>query len=111
MKRNRLYNGFYLLIDVEQLPDFHIREMANILLAKRGTTPIQLVGANWVTNFIKRRDKKKSAILANMTIDALNAKTLKLLKNGLIVYKSLLCNIESHRKISIILMRQASLWA
>ena len=37
-----------------------IREMANILLAERGTTAIQLVGENWVTNFIKRRDEVKS---------------------------------------------------
>ena len=34
----------------------HIQEMANILLAERG----QLVGINWVTNFIKRRDEIKS---------------------------------------------------
>jgi hypothetical protein len=38
----------------------HIREMANILLAERGTTPIQSVGENWVTNFIKRRDEVKT---------------------------------------------------
>lgn len=31
----------------------HIHEMANILLAECGTTSIQLVGENWVSNFIK----------------------------------------------------------
>jgi hypothetical protein len=38
----------------------HVREMANILLAKRGTTPIQAVGEKWVYNFIKRRDELKT---------------------------------------------------
>ncbi|KAF7181278.1 hypothetical protein CNMCM7691_000496 [Aspergillus felis] len=38
----------------------YVREMANILLAKRGTTPIQAVGEKWVYNFIKRRDELKT---------------------------------------------------
>ncbi|THC87090.1 hypothetical protein EYZ11_013463 [Aspergillus tanneri] len=38
----------------------HVQEMANILLAKRGTTPIQTVGDKWVYNFVKRRDELKS---------------------------------------------------
>jgi hypothetical protein len=38
----------------------HIQEMANILLAERGTTPIQSVGENWVSNFIKQRDEVKT---------------------------------------------------
>ena len=33
----------------------HVREMANILLAERGSTPIQTVGENWVYKFIKRQ--------------------------------------------------------
>lgn len=37
-----------------------IREMANILLAKRGSTPIQSIGQNWVYNFIKRHNKIKT---------------------------------------------------
>jgi hypothetical protein len=32
-----------------------VREMANLLLEKRGTTPAISVGQNWVTNFVKRR--------------------------------------------------------
>ena len=32
----------------------HVREMANILLAERGSTPIQTVGEKWVYNFIQR---------------------------------------------------------
>ncbi|KAH8430962.1 uncharacterized protein LDX57_013068 [Aspergillus melleus] len=36
------------------------REMANILLAGRGTTPIQSVGVNWIINFIKHRSEIKS---------------------------------------------------
>lgn len=31
-----------------------VREMANLLLCQRGTTPVLLVGENWVTNFVKR---------------------------------------------------------
>jgi hypothetical protein len=32
-----------------------VREMANLLLEKRGTTPVPSVGENWVTNYVKRR--------------------------------------------------------
>ena len=32
-----------------------VREMADLLLQKRGTTPVLSVGQNWVTNFVKRR--------------------------------------------------------
>ncbi|OQE11280.1 hypothetical protein PENFLA_c074G06585, partial [Penicillium flavigenum] len=31
-----------------------VREMANLLLEKRGTTPVVSVGKNWVTEFVKR---------------------------------------------------------
>jgi hypothetical protein len=31
-----------------------VREMANILLAERGSTPLSTVGINWPTNFVKR---------------------------------------------------------
>ena len=34
-------------------PSF-VREMANLLLQQRGTTPVPSVGENWVTKFIKR---------------------------------------------------------
>ena len=34
--------------------------MANILLAKRGTTPIQTVGENWAYNFTQRRNELKT---------------------------------------------------
>jgi hypothetical protein len=32
-----------------------VREMANLLLKKRGTTPVISVSENWVTNYMKRR--------------------------------------------------------
>jgi hypothetical protein len=31
-----------------------VREIANLLLAARGSTPPPSVGENWVTNFVKR---------------------------------------------------------
>jgi hypothetical protein len=37
-----------------------IQEIADILLAARGTTPIQSVSKNWVSNFIKRRKDLKT---------------------------------------------------
>jgi hypothetical protein len=37
-----------------------VGEMANILLAKRGETPIQTVGKLWVSNFVKRHDELKT---------------------------------------------------
>jgi hypothetical protein len=38
----------------------HVREMANILLTKRGSTPIQTVGEKWVYNFIQRHPELRS---------------------------------------------------
>jgi hypothetical protein len=37
-----------------------VGEMANLLLAKRGETPIQTVGKLWVSNFVKRHDELKT---------------------------------------------------
>jgi hypothetical protein len=37
-----------------------VREMANILLAARGTTPPLTAGVNWVSTFVKRRDELRS---------------------------------------------------
>ncbi|BDD61273.1 hypothetical protein MAP00_009287 [Monascus purpureus] len=38
----------------------HVQEMANIILSKRGTTPIQTFGVNWVYNLVKRHDELKT---------------------------------------------------
>lgn len=38
----------------------HVREMANILLVERGSTPNQTVGQNWVYNFIRRQPDLKT---------------------------------------------------
>jgi hypothetical protein len=37
-----------------------VREMANILLAARGTSPPLTVGVNWASTFVKRRDELRS---------------------------------------------------
>lgn len=37
-----------------------VREMANVLLAKRGTTPIKTVGEKWVYNFTQRTPELQS---------------------------------------------------
>jgi hypothetical protein len=37
-----------------------VADMANLLLAKRGETPIQSVGSNWVTSFVKRHPSLSS---------------------------------------------------
>jgi alkylated DNA nucleotide flippase Atl1 len=37
-----------------------VREMANILLVARGTTPLLTVGVNWALTFVKRRDELQS---------------------------------------------------
>ena len=34
-----------------------VREMADLLLAARGSTPVQTVGDNWPTNFVKRHSE------------------------------------------------------
>ena len=40
-----------------------VREMANLLLEKRGTTPVLSVGEKWVYNFIKRYPSLSSRFL------------------------------------------------
>jgi hypothetical protein len=37
-----------------------VREMANILLAARGTIPPLTVGVNWASSFVNRRDELRS---------------------------------------------------
>ena len=37
-----------------------VREIANLLLAARGSTPVPLVGENWVTKFVKRHPELSS---------------------------------------------------
>ena len=34
-----------------------VQEIANLLLMRRGSTPVQIVGENWVSNYIKRHPK------------------------------------------------------
>jgi hypothetical protein len=40
-----------------------VREMANILLAARGSTPPLTVGVNWVSTFVNRRDELRTRFL------------------------------------------------
>ena len=63
--------------------------MADILLTGRSTTSIQSVGENWVYKLSSVDLKSRLAILGDMIMSELNAKTLKLLESGLVVYKSL----------------------
>jgi predicted HTH domain antitoxin len=37
-----------------------VQEMANLLLATRGPTPIQTIGKNWVSNYVKRHPELDS---------------------------------------------------
>ena len=37
-----------------------VREMANILLAARGSHPPPTVGKNWLSKFVKRRDELRT---------------------------------------------------
>ena len=58
LKRNRFKNGYSLWILAEQPPrPTTVREIANLLLMRRGSTPVQTVGKNWVTNFVKRHSE------------------------------------------------------
>jgi hypothetical protein len=52
------------------------RDMANLLLASRGTTPSPTVGQNWVSNFIKRHSNTVgSRFIVGTTTEGHNAKT------------------------------------
>jgi hypothetical protein len=52
-----------LSMDLRGLAPRHatVREMANFLLARRGSTPVLSVGANWVTKFVKRHPELSSS--------------------------------------------------
>jgi hypothetical protein len=65
-----------------------VQEMANILLAQRGSTAIETVGEKWVHNFINRHDEIKTESLGAIIISVLNSKTQSLSWNGLIVSRS-----------------------
>ncbi len=61
LEDDSLVDGYSLLIRVEQrLGPSTIGEMANILLAARGTNPSPTVGKNWSSTFINRREEIRS---------------------------------------------------
>jgi hypothetical protein len=66
--------------------------MANLLLAERGSAPVQTVSEKWVYNFIDRHTELKAAAPDIMIISVLNVRTQWLLRRGLIRYKLLYYN-------------------
>lgn len=53
-----------LLLDIHGVAptQAHVRELVNILLAKRGSTPIQTVGKKWVYNFAQCHPELRSRL-------------------------------------------------
>ena len=107
IEENLFKNGFSLWILAEQpLGLLLVREMANLLLAARGSTLVISVGENWVTKFVKRHPRAIVSILERDIItSALNVKTQKSFTNGLISSKKRYFNTVSTPTISITLTR------
>ena len=57
-----------------------VREMANLLLEKRGTTPILSVGENWVTKFVKRYPLLSSRFSKRYNYDRAKYKDPKIIR-------------------------------
>lgn len=55
----------------------YVREMANILLAKRGTAPIQTVGEKWVYNLFNAKMNSKLALLAGIIMSVQSVRILR----------------------------------
>jgi len=58
----------------------HVREMANILLAKRGSLPIQTVGEKWVYNFIQRQSQLRARFSRRYNYQCAKCKDPKLIR-------------------------------
>ena len=56
-----------------------VQEMANLLLEKRGTTPVILVGEKWVYNFIKRRPLLSSRFSRRYNYERAKCEDLKII--------------------------------
>ncbi|CRL18175.1 Pogo transposase / Cenp-B / PDC2, DNA-binding HTH domain [Penicillium camemberti] len=57
-----------------------VREMANLLLEKRGTTPILSVGENWVTKFVKRHPLLSSRFSKRYNYDRAKCEDPKIIR-------------------------------
>ncbi|OQE41382.1 hypothetical protein PENCOP_c005G01271 [Penicillium coprophilum] len=56
-----------------------VREMANLLLEKRGTTPVISVGENWVTNYVKRHPLLSSRFSKRYNYERAKCEDLKVI--------------------------------
>ena len=72
-----------------------VREMADLLLAQRGTTPVPSVGENWVTKFVKRHPLLSSRFSKRYNYERAKCETRKSLGSGLIWFKKRSFNLES----------------
>ncbi|KAJ5169708.1 uncharacterized protein N7500_002491 [Penicillium coprophilum] len=57
-----------------------VREMANLLLEKRGTTPVLSVGENWVTKFVKRNPLLSSRFSRRYNYERAKCEDLKIIQ-------------------------------
>ena len=57
-----------------------VREMANLLLEKRGTTPVISISENWVTNYMKRRPLLSSRFSKRYNYERAKCEDLKVIR-------------------------------
>jgi hypothetical protein len=89
----------------------HVREMANLLLAKRGSIPIQTVGEKWVYNYTQRHPELTSRFSRRYDYRRAQQEDPRSFKRGLTPFKLSSSNTASYPTIYITLTRQASRWA
>ena len=57
-----------------------VQEIANLLLKKRGSTPVQTVGENWVTKFVKRHPDLASQFSRSYNYEHVKCEDLKIIQ-------------------------------
>ena len=87
-----------------------VREMADLLLAARGDTPVQTVGENWVSKFVKRHSELSTRFSRRYNSSMQSVKTQRSSMSGLIAYNVQYFNMVLILMISTTLMRLALQW-
>jgi hypothetical protein len=70
-----------------------VREMANLLLAQRGSVPSQPIGQKWVYNFVKRHDEIKTAFSRRYDYQRAKTEDPKVLREW---FESVKATIQQH---------------
>ena len=90
---------------------YMVQEMANLLLATRGTTLIQTVGKNWVTKYVKRHPELNTRFSRRYNYKRAKCEDPKIIIEWFNLVQKTILKMVSIRMIYITLMRRDSRWA